>query len=305
MGKIAVLLMAYGTPYKTKDIWDYYTRIRRGHKPPQRLYDQLAARYQAIGGTSPLAKVTQDQADGLQTQLDQKFPGKFKVFIGLKFIHPLIEQTIDQIVQAGFEKIIGLPLAPYGSKFATTSYHQVALMQLSKYPGIAYYQINSWWNQPSFIEFWSSQVKKLEPLSAETKVIFSAHSLPLKIIKSGDTYEKEVRSCIQAITAAAGLRNDQFTVAWQSAGRTPDPWLGPNFITTAQKLIKQKNIKRIISCSVGFVADNLEILYDVDLELKKAVEEAGGTLHRLQLPNADPLLIDSLVNAVVKAAEHD
>ncbi|MEN2327753.1 ferrochelatase [Lacticaseibacillus paracasei] len=303
MEKIAVLLMAYGTPYKIEDIWDYYTRIRQGHKPPQKLYDQLAARYKAIGGTSPLAKITKDQADGLQAQLDQKFPGKFEVFIGLKYISPLIAKTIDQIVEAGFKKIIGLPLAPYGSEFATTSYHRVALRELSNYPGISYYQINSWWNQPAFIEFWSEQLKRLVPLTTDTEVIFSAHSLPLKVIKNGDTYEKEVRGCIKAIVEAAGLTSAQYTIAWQSAGRTPDPWLEPDLMTTAQSLIKHNNINQIISCSVGFIADNLEILYDIDLELKKAVAIAGGKLKRLQLPNADPLLIISLVKSVLNAIQ--
>ncbi|WEV53370.1 ferrochelatase [Bifidobacterium sp. ESL0704] len=301
--KKAVLLMAYGTPYKTEDLMGYYTNIRHGVKPPQRLFDELAGRYEAIGGTSPLAKITDGQVAGLQAALDRDHPGEYVVRKGFKYIEPYIAGTVDEFAQAGITEVYGLPLAPQYSEYSVENYHERAQEALKKHPGIAYHPIRSWWKDGNLIKFWTDQLVAMKELTDrdDTKVIFSAHSLPMRIIDGGDPYLDEVTGNAKTVAEAAGLRGKQFTIAWQSAGRTGEPWIGPDFKETAKDLIQNGGISTIVSASLGFIADNLEILYDVDIELKNEIESVGGKLRRLRMPNADTLLIAALEDAVLGA----
>lgn len=297
----AVLLMAYGTPYEIDDIMAYYTKIRHNHRPTQALYDDLVRRYQAIGGTSPLAKITADQAQALQNRLDQAFPGTYEVFVGLKYIHPFIEDTVAQIVAQGYTEIYGIPLAPHYSTFTTEGYHKRVQAALGD-RGVTYLPAKSWWQAKDLLQFWcdelQAQQKAVDPKT--TKIIFSAHSLPIKMIEAGDPYQSQIEANIQAIVDQAGLTPDQYTVAWQSAGRTNDEWIGPDFGTVAKDLVESGACQHILSASIGFISDNLEILYDVDIELKQIIEASGGTLTRLKMPDADPKLIQALYDEVLK-----
>lgn len=296
----AVLLMAYGTPYEIDDIMAYYTKIRHDHRPTQALYDDLVRRYQAIGGTSPLAKITMAQAEGLQARLDRAFPDTYQVFVGLKYIRPFIEETVTQIVEAGYTEIYGIPLAPHYSTFTTEGYHQ-RVQKLLTDPAIVYHPAKSWWQSKTLLQFWVDALQAQHQLIAQkdTKIIFSAHSLPLKMIQSGDPYQAQIEANIQAIVQQADLKPSQYTIAWQSAGRTNDEWIGPDFGTVAQQLIESADYQHILSASVGFISDNLEILYDVDIELKQIIESSGGTLTRLKMPDADPKLIEALYDVVM------
>lgn len=303
--KKAVLLMSYGTPYEISDIMGYYTNIRNHHEPPKPLYDELVSRYKAIGGTSPLAKISDAQAKGLQAQLDQEFPGEYQVFVGYKYIHPFIQDTVKDILATGIKTIYGIPLAPHYSAFNTGDYHARAKEVLVNHGDVTYVEAKSWWQNDDLIHFWSDQLVALKPQidQLDTKVILSAHSLPMSIIDRGDSYRDEVEANMRTVVKTAGLTPDQYTIAWQSAGRTEQKWIGPDFVTVAQNLIEQDNIKHIISASVGFINDNLEILYDVDIELKQAIETKGGKLTRLQMPNDDPKLISALKAEVLKLAK--
>ncbi|MCD2256727.1 ferrochelatase [Agrilactobacillus fermenti] len=298
--KKAILLMAYGTPYDLTDIMAYYTNIRHNHQPTPELYNDLVARYKAIGGTSPLAKITQAQADALQKKLNKTFPDQYEVFVGLKYIHPFIKDAVDQIASQGIQTIYGIPLAPHYSTFSTEDYHNRAKAALAAYDGIKYIPAKSWWENDDLIHFWSDQLTDLASLTEQetTQVIFSAHSLPLKIIETGDPYKAQIEANIHAIAAAADLKANQYTIAWQSAGRTGDQWIGPDFVEVAKDLIQNKGFKHIVSASIGFISDNLEIRYDVDIELKAAIENSGGTLTRLRMPNADEPLINALESEV-------
>lgn len=301
--KKAVLLMAYGTPYKTEDIMEYYTNIRHGHKPSEALYNDLARRYKEIGGTSPLAKLTADQVSGLQVVLDRDHPGEYVVRTGFKYITPFIGESVDELVDAGVTDIYGIPMAPQYSVYTAEKDHEQALEALEKHPGVTYHPIRSWWADKNLMKFWADQIVAMKDLTDrdDTKVVLSAHSLPMRAIKGGDPYYDEVVNNSKAVAKLAGLRDDQFVIAWQSAGRTGEEWIGPDFKETAKDLIQNQGIKTIISGSLGFIVDNLEILDDVDIELKGEIEGLGGTLHRLRMPNADPLLIAALEDKVVEA----
>ena len=292
--------MAYGTPYQESDIRGYYTNIRHGQEPPKPLMDQLVGRYKAIGLPSPLARITTAQRDGLQAALDKAHPGAYKVYEGLKYITPFIKDAVDQIAADGITRVIGLPLAPQYSSYSSEDYHNRARKAIEAHPGMEYLPVRSWWNHQELIHFWSDQLVAKKDLTdrPDTKVIFSAHSLPLRIIQGGDPYKDEVIGLSNAVARAAGLNEDQYVLAWQSAGRTQEPWIGPDFVTVAKDLITKSGMKTIVSASIGFIADNLEICYDVDMELAKAIESAGGTLTRLNMPNDSPALIAILQQVV-------
>ncbi|WEV58621.1 ferrochelatase [Bifidobacterium sp. ESL0728] len=301
--KKAVLLMAYGTPYKTEDIMDYYTNIRHGHKPSEKLYNDLARRYKMIGGTSPLAKLTDNQVSGLQAALDRDHPGEYVVRKGFKYIHPFIGDSVDELVDSGVTEIYGIPMAPQYSVYTAEKDHVQAQEALKKHPGVVYHPIRSWWADKNLMKFWSDQLIAMKDLTdrTDTKVILSAHSLPKHVIVDGDPYYDEVVGNSKAVAKQAGLRDDQFVIAWQSAGRTGEEWIGPDFKETAKDLIANQGIKTIISGSLGFIVDNLEILDDVDIELKDEIEALGGQLRRLQMPNDDSLLIAALEDTVLAA----
>lgn len=296
----AVLLMAYGTPYQESDIKGYYTNIRHGQEPPKPLMDQLVGRYKAIGLPSPLARITRAQRDGLQAALDKAHPGTYKVYEGLKYIAPFIKDAVDQIASDGITRVIGLPLAPQYSSYSSEDYHNRARKDIEAHPGIKYLPVRSWWNHQALIHFWSDQLVAKKDLTdrQNTRVIFSAHSLPLRIIQGGDPYKDEVIGLSNAVARAAGLNEDQYILAWQSAGRTQEPWIGPDFVKVAKDLITKSDMKTIVSASIGFIADNLEICYDVDIELTKAIESVGGTLTRLNMPNDSSALIATLQQVV-------
>ena len=296
----AILLMAYGTPYQESDIKGYYTNIRHGQEPPKPLMDQLVGRYKAIGLPSPLARITRAQRDGLQAALDNAHPGAYKVYQGLKYIAPFIRDAVDQIAADDITRVIGLPLAPQYSSYSSEDYHNRARKAIEAHPDMEYLPVRSWWNHQELIHFWSDQLVAKRELTdrPDTKVIFSAHSLPLRIIHGGDPYKDEVIGLTNAVAQAAGLNEDQYVLAWQSAGRTEEPWIGPDFVTVAKDLITKSGMQTIVSASIGFIADNLEICYDVDLELAKAIQSSGGTLTRLNMPNDSPALIAALEHVV-------
>ncbi|MFT8317993.1 MAG: ferrochelatase [Sporolactobacillus sp.] len=307
--KTGLLVMAYGTPYKKEDIEPYYTAIRHGRKPSQAQIDNLAQRYAAIGGSSPLARLTQEQADALEKVLNENQQDRqFKSYLGLKYIHPYIEDAVQQMYADGIEQCIALVLAPHYSRFSVQSYTDRAKSAASKNGGPAIYSIESWYQQPEFIHFWANRViETINSLPDEEKeksvVIFSAHSLPQKILKNGDPYPDQVTETAQAIAKQSGISH--YVQAWQSAGKTSDPWLGPDVLDKIGELAEMGKYKHYIFCPIGFVAEHLEVLYDNDQQCRKLVESLGGVYHRPTMPDADPLFIKGLAGAVMKAVQQE
>ncbi|MFZ9630216.1 MAG: ferrochelatase, partial [Ilumatobacteraceae bacterium] len=201
----AVLLMAYGTPRTRAEIEPYYTDIRRGRPPtPEQLAD-LTARYDALGGTSPLAARTDAQRDALQAALDRAAPGQFHVTLGLKHADPKVETAVDELAAAGFRRIIGVVLAPHYSAYSVGQYLDRARTAAEPH-GIEVRGIESWATEPAFVEFVGADLQqRLSSMPAGTRVFFTAHSLPERIIAAGDRYPDEVRSTAAAFAAAQGL----------------------------------------------------------------------------------------------------
>jgi ferrochelatase len=293
-----VLVMAYGTPTTPGDVTAYYTRIRHGRAPTAEQLADLVRRYDAIGGTSPLAQRTADQVAGLARALEALAPGEFDVRFGSKYEPPLLEATAESFVADGVTDVIGLALAPHSSSMSTDQYMSRAADALGE--GVAFHAIGAWWEAPGFLELIASRVRdalELIPASrhATTEVLFSAHSLPEKILAVGDTYPAQLRDSAARAAALAGVT--RFDTAWQSAGRTADPWIGPDILTVLRTK-RAEGVTDVVSCPIGFVADHLEVLFDIDVEAQGVAQEIGLNLVRTASLNSDPAFVAILARVV-------
>lgn len=302
--KMGLLVMAYGTPYKEEDIERYYTHIRHGRKPSPEMLEDLRSRYEAIGGISPLAKITTEQAEKLAEHLNRiQDEIEFKMYQGLKHIEPFIEDAVSQMNQDGIEEAVSLVLAPHFSTFSVKSYNGRAKEEAEKLGGPTITSVESWYKEPKFIEYWANQVKQtFASMTDEERenavLIVSAHSLPEKIIAAGDPYPTQLQETADLIAKAAGVKNVE--IGWQSAGNTPEPWLGPDVQDLTRDLYNEKGYKAFVYIPVGFVADHLEVLYDNDYECKVVTEELGVSYYRPEMPNAKPEFIDCLATVILK-----
>jgi ferrochelatase len=300
--KTAVLLMAYGTPRTPAEIEPYYTDIRRGRAPtPEQLAD-LVARYDAIGGISPLAARTEAQRDALQKALNEIAPDTYEVVLGLKHAAPMIEATVNELAVRGFQHIIGLVLAPHYSSFSIGQYMGRARAAAEPH-GITVTAIDSWATEPAFVEFLAADLRsRLSAMPTNTKVLFTAHSLPQRIIDAGDPYPDELRSTAEAVAVAAGLDSwSSWSIAWQSAGRTPEPWIGPDILAVIDDLAASENASGVVVCACGFVADHLEVLFDLDIEAKQHAEAKGLAFDRTSCVNEDATIMHALAQRVISA----
>ncbi|MDE5414996.1 ferrochelatase [Alkalihalobacterium chitinilyticum] len=300
--KIGLLVMAYGTPRSLDEVEPYYTHIRRGRKPSEEALNELTERYEAIGGISPLAKITEAQAQGLEDEMNKRFDNlEFKAYLGLKHIDPFIEDAVQQMKEDGIEEAISIVLAPHYSTFSVKSYNGRAHEETEKISGPTIHSIDSWYNEPLFIEYWADQIKQTMA-NIEDKdsavVIFSAHSLPEKILQYGDPYPEQLQETADLIASAANIKN--YTIGWQSEGNTPDPWIGPDVQDLTRDLYEKEKYQSYVYCPVGFVADHLEVLYDNDIECKVVTDELNVDYYRPEMPNAKPEFIDCLAKVVTE-----
>ena len=306
--KMGLLVMAYGTPYRMEDIERYYTHIRHGRKPSEEALQDLTDRYKAIGGISPLARITEEQAQALETKLNAtQDEYEFKMYIGLKHIEPFIEDAVEQMAKDGIEQAVSLVLAPHYSTFSVKSYNERANDEASKH-GITVTSVESWYDAPGFINYWAEQLNATyKQMTAEERekavLIVSAHSLPEKILQDGDPYIDQLNETAKLISEKTGITN--YEVGWQSEGNTPDPWIGPDVQDLTRDLYEQKGYRTFVYAPVGFVADHLEVLYDNDYECKVVCDEVGASYYRPEMPNTHPQFIDTLAEVVLKKVKRD
>ncbi|EAC8502513.1 ferrochelatase [Listeria monocytogenes] len=300
--KVGLLVMAYGTPYKDEDIERYYTDIRHGHKPSEEMIADLRGRYHAIGGLSPLAKITEAQAYGLEKALnDSQDEVEFKVYIGLKHIEPFIEDAVEAMHKDGIEEAISIVLAPHYSSFSVEAYNKRAKDAADKLGGPSIKAINDWYKQPKFIQMWADRINETaKQIPADelldTVLIVSAHSLPEKIKQHNDPYPDQLQETADFIFEKVVVPH--YALGWQSEGKTGEPWLGPDVQDLTRELYGQEKYKHFIYTPVGFVAEHLEVLYDNDYECKVVTDEVGAAYHRPPMPNADPEFLEVLRTVV-------
>ena len=301
-GRIAVLLMAYGTPRHRDEVLAYYTDIRRGRPPtPEQLQD-LINRYEAIGGISPLAQRTESQRAALQAALDAVAPDNYLVALGLKHASPSIEAAVDDLAQHGFDRIVGLVLAPHFSSFSIGQYQDRLHNQATAH-GVATARIDSWATESAFVEFLARDLTpRLAAMPTKTRVLFTAHSLPQRIIDAGDPYPSELIATAQAVATRVGLHSTQWDIAWQSAGRTPEPWIGPDILQVIDEIGHDDTTSGVIVSACGFVADHLEVLYDLDIEANQRATALGLAFDRTACVNDDAAVMNALADRVITTA---
>ena len=296
----AVLLMAYGTPRHPEEIEAYYTDIRRGRPPTPEALADLVARYDAIGGISPLAQLTEAQRDSLQAALDERAPDTYRVDLGLKHADPKIEEATEALLADGVERIVGLVLAPHYSSYSIGQYLGRA-RAVAEPAGVPVGGVDSWATEPAFIDFISADLeRRLEAVPAGSRVLFTAHSLPQRIIDGGDPYPDELRATAVAVAERLGLKEGRdWSIAWQSAGRTPEPWIGPDILEVIDSLADEGSVPGVVVSAVGFVADHLEVLYDLDIEAANRAAARGLAFARTACVNDDAAVMGALADRVI------
>ncbi|MFW2334474.1 ferrochelatase [Ilumatobacter sp.] len=297
--RIAVVLMAYGTPRARDEILPYYTDIRRGRPPTDEALADLTARYEAIGGVSPLAQTTEAQRDAIQGALDEIAPGRYEVVLGLKHADPKVEAAVDDVAARGFRTIVGAVLAPHFSAYSIGQYLS-RVREAADPHGIDVTGVESWAIEPAFLDFLTDDLRKRrDAMPAATRVLFTAHSLPERIVSTGDPYIDELRSTAEAIAGRLDMiEGDDWQIAWQSAGRTPEPWLGPDILEVIDEFGDDDSVDGVIVSSVGFVADHLEVLYDLDIEAAGRAERAGLAFDRTASVNDDDTVMTALARRI-------
>ncbi|SDP52674.1 ferrochelatase [Halobacillus aidingensis] len=300
--QMGLLVMAYGTPYKEEDLERYYTHIRRGRKPSDEMLQDLRDRYDAIGGISPLARITDDQAEALKDALNEKQDDiEFKVYLGLKHIEPFVEDAVAQMAEDGIEEAVSIVLAPHYSTYSVKSYNGRAKEEAEKH-GISIRSVESWYDAPGFIDYWKDVIeaeytKMTEEEKEKACLIVSAHSLPMKILEGGDPYPDQLKRTAELISEATGIT--QYEIGWQSEGNTPDPWIGPDVQDLTEELYHEKGYRSFVYAPVGFVSDHLEVLYDNDCECKVVCDKVGANYYRPEMPNTHPKFIQTLAGVVM------
>ncbi len=291
----AVLLLAYGGPAQLADVPAYLADIRGGRPTPPALVEEFTERYRLIGGRSPLLDITQSLAERLQQKLD------LPVFIGMRHWHPYIKDTVAQMVTLGVTRATAICLAPHYSRMSIGAYRQ-RLDEALAAPGadMAIDFVGSWHLQPEYLAGLAARARHTLARFAEAdrvKVVFTAHSLPASIVEQGDPYDAQVRATAAAVAEMVSLPADRWTLAYQSAGRRGERWLGPSIeeVVLAQA---QAGIRDMLVAPVGFLMDHVEVLYDLDIELQQVATEAGAHVERTPMLNDSLELVDALASIV-------
>ena len=295
---VGVLLMAHGTPASVAEIEPFYTRIRRGRAPTADQLAELEGRYRAIGGVSPLAERTARQVDAVRAELAARRPGRYAVSFGAKHTDPLIEEAAAALADGGVARIIGLVLTPHGSSMGSQEYLDRAEAAAGSTPLVA---VGPWYAEPALVSVLAARVADAVARRAaqRTHVLFTAHSLPERIRTAGDTYPEQLEESARLVAGAAGLSS--WGVAWQSAGRTPEPWLGPDVRDEVRRLAAEGATDAVVVCPIGFVADHLEVLYDLDVEVAAVAAGCGLAYGRTTSLNDDPDFVAVLADVITAA----
>ncbi len=296
---LGLVVMAYGTPRTPGEIAAYYTHIRRGRPPtPEQLAD-LVRRYDAIGGISPLAERTEAQRAALEQALGERMPGRWMVVLGQKHAAPFIEDAVAELAAAGVREAVGLVLAPHYSGFSVGEYQRRAA-DAGELRGLSVRGIAHWHLEPAFLDFLADATREARVgLPANHKVLFSAHSLPERVLVD-DPYAAELRESAAAVAERVGLSAPAgWDLCWQSAGRTPEPWRGPDVLEVIRDLGATGECEAVLVCAQGFTADHLEILYDLDIEANAVASGAGLVFARTRSLNDDAAVMSALAERVI------
>ena len=296
----AVLLMAYGTPDTLDDVEAYFTHIRGGRKPSADAVANLRARYERVGGGTPLRRISENVRQQLESALTEA-GDPHRVYLGMKHWHPYIADTMARMKADGISEVTCIALAPHHSRMSVGAYRQaVEDAQRELGAPFALRFVDSWFRQRTFVELIAAAIQaallKFPESERDTvAIVFTAHSLPVRIREWGDRYEAELAESSALVAREAGI--GPWRIAWQSAGGTHEPWIGPDILDELETLSRE-HVHNVLQVPIGFVSDHLEVLYDIDVEAKEKARSLGMHLERTALPNASPAFIRVLVDVV-------
>jgi protoporphyrin/coproporphyrin ferrochelatase len=286
--KAAVVLMAYGSPERLADVPAYYADIRGGRPIRPELLEDLVERYRRLGieDGSPLNAITEETRAALESELADT-----PVFTGMKHWAPRIADAAERALAAAADAVVGLVLAPHYSSLSIAGYRQQLDEALAGRAELLF--IESWHDEPGFVDLLAHRVR-----GTEAHVVFTAHSLPARILESGDPYRDQLLRTSALVAERAGLSD--WTFSFQSESQTGEPWLGPDILDHLDEL-RAKGVTDVLVCPVGFVADHLEIRWDLDHEAADRARELGLRFARIEMPNADPAFVRVLAGLVRRA----
>jgi len=293
----ALLVMAYGSPHSLQDVERYLTHIRGGRRPTREEVERLRARYEAIGGRSPLPQITRAQARALELELRRR-GYDVESHVGMLHSEPFIEDVVARLLAGGVKHIVALPLTPFTSRLSTGMYERRVMEAMGVYPHPPRLTLLRGWNRhPGFIEAWVERVRAGLDAQGSSKpmVVFTAHSLPSRVLEWGDPYPQQVRETCELIAGALGL--GAWSLAYQSVGMGGGEWLGPEILEELGRLMGEGH-RDFLVVPVGFVSDHLEVLYDIDVECRRFAEAHGARLMRVESLNDSPTFIRALASIV-------
>ncbi len=282
--RAAVVLMAYGSPERVADVPAYYADIRGGRPiPPERL-DDLVARYRALGieDANPLNAITEATRAALQDELG------LPVFTGMKHWQPRIADAVEAALAGGADRLVGLVLAPHYSALSIGGYRR--LLDEAVDGRVPFAFVESWHDEPGFVSFLADRVR-----GSEAHVVFTAHSLPARIVDEGDPYRDQLLETATLVAEEATVA--EWSFSFQSESPTGEPWLGPDILDHLDDLAA-RGVERVLVCPVGFVSDHLEIRWDLDHEARERAGELGVELTRIEMPNDDAVFVAMLAGIV-------
>ena len=296
MSEVAVVLMAYGSPDRIEDVPAYYADIRGGRPIAPELLDDLVARYRALGieDSNPLNEITERTRAALEAELG------IPVFTGMRHWQPRIAEATEQALAAGARTIVGLVLAPHYSSLSIEKYRGLLVEAVADRAELRF--VERWGDEPGFVELLAARIRSAlrgsEPRSPQ-HVVFTAHSLPARIVAEGDPNRDELLETARLVAEAAGV--EEWSFSFQSESPTGEPWLGPDILDHLTALHGQ-GVRDVLVCPVGFVADHLEIRQDIDTEAVERAAELGLALARIEMPNDDPAMVAVLAGIARRTA---
>jgi protoporphyrin/coproporphyrin ferrochelatase len=278
----AVILMAYGSPARAEDIRPYLEDIREGRPVSDAAVVELTERYRRIGGRSPLDEITERQRAALERELG------LPVHVGMKHWRPRIAEAVEAALSDGAERIVAVVLAPHFSALSIAGYRERLEGALDGRAELRF--VESWHDHPPFLDVLADRVR-----GTDAHVIFTAHSLPSRILESGDPYRDQLLETSRLVALRAGL--ERWSFAFQSASATGEPWLGPDILEELDA-VHGRGVRKVLVAPVGFVSDHLEILWDLDVEARETAQKLGLELDRIESLNDDPAFIRALAQLV-------
>jgi protoporphyrin/coproporphyrin ferrochelatase len=296
---IGVLVMAYGGPASLEEIPGYLADIRHGRPTPSAVLEEITENYRAIGGSSPLRAVSQRQVDALAAELGDGF----RCYLGMRHWSPWIEDVVGEMVEDDITDAVSLVLAPHFSALSVARYQQKVADGLELSRGRIHFEhVASYHDAPGLVAAFASRVEDglarwREDERDRVHVVFSAHSLPERVLAAGDPYGAQCLGTARLVAARGGLPDDRWSWAYQSAGRTPEPWAGPDLGEHLEELAA-RGVRDVISVPVGFVSDHVEILFDVDRRAAGIARGLGIRFERPPALNDDPVFISALAELV-------